>query len=138
MPIKQKDTSPAEREKTTAPNEKRAPLVNAELDTRLTAFMSQNQKSTDYYSQLVKENPERAVRSLMLTRMFRHEDQMKMVERQLPQVKEWVQKQPGLMDRIMAKIKTIAPMYQDKAFVGEAMRLKGRIDFKPPKTGVAV
>lgn len=118
--------------------ENREPRVNSEIDSRLTNFMSQNQKSTNYYTQLVKENPERAVRSLMLVKMIRHEDQMKFVSKQLPHVREWVQKQPGLMERLMEKIKNINPMYQEKAFVGEATRLKGRIDFKPPTPGASI
>jgi hypothetical protein len=126
MPIKHKN-----QQENFNQDESRGPRINPEIDKRLSEFMEANQKTTEYYNQLVKENPERAVRTLVLGKMLRHEEQMKLVSKQLPQVEEWVNQQPGLKERIMEKIKNINPMYQEKAFVGEAMRIKGRIDFKP-------
>jgi hypothetical protein len=117
--------------------EERQLRVNPELDIRLNAFMEKNAKTTAYYTQLVKENPERAVRSIMLGKMQRYENEMRLVERQLPQVKEWVNQQPGLFERIKERIKNVNPLYQEKAFVNEAMRAKSRVDFAPLRTGVS-
>lgn len=107
------------------------PRINPELDARLTVYMASNQRTTDYYATLVKENPERAVRSLMLPKMLKHEDQMRLVEKQMPAVEEWVKQQPGMMEKIKERIKNVTPINQAKAFVGEAMKLKSRIDFTP-------
>ena len=54
-------------------SEERILRVNPEVDRRLDGFMQANSKLTDYYTNLVKEHPERAVRSFMLGKMFKHE-----------------------------------------------------------------
>lgn len=117
----------------TAPGQaqERQPRINPELDARLTAYMAANQSATDYCTKLVKENPDRAVRTMMLGKMFKHEDQMRLVTKQLPAVEEWVQQQPGLMERIKERIKNVSAINQTKAFVGEAMKAKSRMDFTP-------
>lgn len=112
-------------------SEERKLRVNPDLDARLTRFMAANEQTTEYYTQLVRDNPERAVRSLMLNKMFKHEDQMRLVEKQLPQAKVWVEQTPGMLDKIMERIKDVNPFYKEKAFVNEAMRAKSRMDFTP-------
>lgn len=117
-------------------NEDRQQGINPEVDARLTQFMEANHRSTEYYRELVRENPERAVRAIMLGRMFKHEDQMRLVEKRLPLVQQWVDQTPGMMEKITERIKDVNPFYRQKAFVAEAMRQKSRLDFRPPTADV--
>lgn len=114
-------------------SEERILRVNPELDARLSTFMTANAKVTDYYTQLVKEQPERAVRAIMLGKMFKHEDEMRLVQKRMPLIKEWVAQYPGLHERIEERIKEVNPIYREKAYVNEAMRMKSRMDFAPPR-----
>lgn len=142
MALRGKTPPPLEPGQESSPNipEDRILRVNPELDARLSTFMTANSKVTDYYTQLVKEHPERAVRAIMLGKMFKHEDQMRLVEKRMPQVREWVAKYPGLEERIGERIKGVNPLYHDKAYVNEAMKMKARMDFAPQRqsTGISV
>ncbi|PAW79077.1 MAG: hypothetical protein B9S32_03735 [Verrucomicrobia bacterium Tous-C9LFEB] len=107
------------------------PRINPEIDARLTTFIEANPRSVEYYRQLITENPERAVRVIMLSRMLRHEDQMRLVAKQLPIARKWAEETPGMIQRIEERIKEVAPGLRDRAFVREAMRQKARMDFRP-------
>ena len=86
----------------------------------------------DYYTALVKDHPERAVRSFMLGKMFKHEAELRQTARQAPQAKEWLDAQePSLKQRIMDRLEKINPFYREKALVREITREKTRIDFSP-------
>jgi hypothetical protein len=112
--------------------EERMLRINPEVNARLDGFIQSNSKMNDYYTALVKEHPERAVRSFMLTKMFRHEADMRQTARQAPQAKEWLDKQePTIRERIMARLEKINPFYREKALVREIAREKTRIDFTP-------
>src|SRR5471032_2618173 len=116
-------------------SEERILRVNPEIDRRLDGFMTANDKMTEYYTKLVKENPERAVRAFMLNKMFRHEAQLRVTERQAPQAKEWLdQQEPGIKQRIMDRLQRINPFYREKALVREIAREKTRIDFTPKQS----
>lgn len=134
MAIKTKNT-PAETQQPPSLSEERILRVNPEIDRRLDAFMQANDKMTDYYSKLVKENPERAVRAFMLGKMFKHEAQLRVTERQAPQAKEWLDEQePSIKQRIMERLQRINPFYREKALVREIAREKTRIDFTPKQS----
>ena len=94
MPLKTK-TPPLNQTSQQPPalSEERILRVNPEIDRRLDGFMTANDKMTEYYTKLVKENPERAVRAFMLGKMFKHEAQLRVTERQAPQAKEWLDQQ---------------------------------------------
>jgi hypothetical protein len=111
--------------------EGRSPRINEKVDQKLTAFMEENQKATEYYRKLVREDPERAVRTIMLSKLNKYEDQMRLVEKQMPQVKAWVDQNPGVREKIEARIKDVNPIYKEIAFVNEAVKMRGRIDFSP-------
>ncbi len=111
--------------------EGRAPRINEEVDKKLTVFMEQNSKATEYYRKLVKEDPERALRTIMLAKLNKYEDQMRLIEKQMPQVRQWVDQTPGMREKIEARIKDVNPIYREIAFVNEAMKAKARIDFSP-------
>ncbi len=108
--------------------------VNAAIDARLDKFMADNPEMTEYYTKLVKENPDRAIRSFALRSMFKQEDMTRQIERQMPQVKQWVSEHPGLEQQIESKIRTTNPISRMAAFITEAIRAKGRIEFAPRTT----
>ena len=113
-------------------SEERILRVNPEIDRRLDGFMQSNTKLTDYYTNLVKEHPERAVRAFMLTKMFKHEAELRVVTRQAPQAKEWLDQQsPEVKQRVAERLEKINPFYREKALVREIAREKTRIDFTP-------
>ena len=104
--------------------------INPEVNNRLDGFIQANSKMNDYYTSLVKEHPERAVRSFMLGKMFKHEAELRQTARQAPQAKEWLEQQePSLKQRIMERLEKINPFYREKALVREIAREKTRIDF---------
>ena len=113
--------------------------INPEINTRLDKFMAENPQITEHYTKLVKENPDRAIRSMALSSMFRREALERQVQRQMPQVREWVKEQPGLEQQIEAKIRTTNPLMRMAAFIKEAVKAKATIDFAPrtaPATSV--
>jgi len=137
MPLKTKTPSPVSQTSPQPPSlsEERILRVNPEIDRRLDAFMQANDKMTEYYAKLVKENPDRAVRAFMLTKMFKHEAQLRVTERQAPQAKEWLdQQEPSIKQRIMDRLQKINPFYREKALVREIAREKTRIDFTPKQS----
>ena len=136
LKLKNQPPSPAEEghEEIQGEAEGRAPRINEKVDQKLTTFMADNPKATEYYRTLVKDDPERAVRTIMLAKLNKYEDQMRLVEKQMPLVKQWVDQTPGMREKIEAKIKDVNPIYREIAFVNEAMRAKARMDFSPNQT----
>ena len=137
MPLKTKSPAALSQTSPQPPSlsEERILRVNPEIDRRLDAFMQANDKMTEYYAKLVKENPDRAVRAFMLTKMFKHEAQLRVTERQAPQAKEWLdQQEPSIKQRIMDRLQKINPFYREKALVREIAREKTRIDFTPKQS----
>ena len=137
MPLKTKTPSALSQTSPQPPSlsEERILRGNPEIDRRLDAFMQANDKMTEYYAKLVKENPDRAVRAFMLTKMFKHEAQLRVTERQAPQAKEWLdQQEPSIKQRIMDRLQKINPFYREKALVREIAREKTRIDFTPKQS----
>ena len=130
------ETAPASQSLT----EERILRVNPEVNSRLDGFIQANPKMNDYYSSLVKDNPERAIRSFMLNKMFKHEADKRHTARQAPQAKEWLDAQePSMKQRIMDRLEKINPFYREKALVREITREKTRVDFTPrPSLGHGV
>jgi hypothetical protein len=120
--------------------EERMLRINPEVNARLDGFIQANPKMNDYYSSLVKEHPDRAVRSFMLGKMFKHEAEMRQTARQAPQAKEWLDQQaPSLKQRIMERLEKINPFYREKALVREITREKTKIDFtQRPSLGTGI
>ncbi len=111
---------------------------NEAVDARLSKFMEANPDITQSCTQLVKQYPERAIRSLALREMFRQEDMARRIDRQMPQVQQWVKEHPGLEQQIESKIRTTNPLKRMAAFISEAVMAKGRIEFSPPKVTPSV
>ena len=112
--------------------EERILRVNPEVDRRLDAFMQSNSKLTDYYTGLVKDHPERAIRSFMLGKMFKHEAEQRQALRQAPQAKEWLEKQsPEVQQRVAERLQKVTPFHREKAEVRIIAQEKSRLDFTP-------
>jgi hypothetical protein len=112
--------------------EKFASTVHPEVDKRLNAYIEANPLSKEYQEYLVKRHPDRAVRALMLDKMFKYEAQMRRVERETPQAQEWLEKQtPTLKDWIAQKLKDVNPFYREKTQHELIKRVKNKIDFAP-------
>lgn len=139
MPIKPKPGDTA-----TLPPEKESPLQfrnNPEVQQRLDEYKAANPRDVEYYSRVVKEAPDRAVDKLLLKDLQRHESEMRLVEKQMPQAKEFYDQQPAhIKQRIDERLKSVQPYYHDKAFVGEVLRemnRKNRATLAAPKAGLA-
>jgi hypothetical protein len=113
-------------------SEERILRVNPEVDRRLDGFMQANNKLTEYYTNLVKEHPERAVRAFMLGKMFKHEAELRVVARQAPQAKEWLEQQsPEVKQRVAERLEKVSPFYREKAAVRVIAQEKAKLDFTP-------
>jgi hypothetical protein len=131
MALKTKNPPPIP-EQSPALSEERMLRINPEIDRRLDGFMQANTKLTDYYTNLVKQNPDRAIRAFMLTKMFRHEAELRVVTRQAPQAKEWLDQQsPEVKQRVAERLEKINPFYREKAAVRVISQEKAKLDFSP-------
>lgn len=100
---------------------------NPEIQKRLDAYKEANANDVSYYTRVVKEAPERARDMLLYKDMQRHEADMRLVEKQLPQAKQFYDAQtPEVKARIDGQLKDVQPYYKDKAFVGEVLREMNR------------
>ena len=115
---------------------------NPEIQKRLDAYKVANASDAAYFSRVVKEAPDRAVDMLLYKDMQRHESEMRLVEKQLPQAKAFYDAQtPEVKARIDERLEGTKPYYQDKAFVGEVLRemnRKNRQMLTAPKTGMSM
>src|ERR1700761_1510770 len=112
--------------------EERMLRINPEVNNRLDGFIQANPKMNDYYTSLVKENPERAIRSFMLGKMFKHEAEQRQAARQAPQAKEWLDKQsPEVQQRVAERLEKITPFHREKAEGRIIAQEKTKLDFTP-------
>ena len=130
---------------TSSQSEKEAPLQfrnNPEIQKRLDAYKTANNNDAAYYTRVVSEAPGRAVDMLLYKDMQRHESEMRLIERQIPQAKAFYDAQsPEVQSRIDQRLEGVQPYYKDKAFVGEVLRemnRKNRQILTAPKIGLAV
>jgi hypothetical protein len=131
MALKNKETEGAELPKppTDKPvskpenNGTTAPRINEDVEKRLNPYIAANPEAEERYTKLVKENPERAVRTLLYKDMLSHESEMRMVNKQLPAAKEWYDKQkPEVKAEINLRLNNVHPYYRDQEFVQAVVR----------------
>ncbi len=127
------------------PPEKEEPLQfrnNPEVQKRLDAYKAANPSDAAYFTRVVTEAPGRAVDMLLYKDMQRHEADMRLVEKQLPQAKAFYDAQPPeVQARIDQRIEGTNPYYRDKAFVGEVLRemnRKNRQLLTTPRAGMVI
>jgi hypothetical protein len=114
------------------------------VESRLNPYIAAHPKDMEYYQNLVTQNPERAARTLMLKDLEKFEETSKRIQRQLPQAKEFYEKQtPEVKARIDEAVAKVNPFHHDQAFVGEVTAEVRRQSFKQvfgkqPAAGMAV
>ena len=132
MALKPKNPPPLDQTPANNVSEERFLRINPEVNNRLDGFIQANPKMHEYYSGLVKQHPERATRAFMLTKMFRHEAELRVIARQAPQAKEWLEQQsPEVKQRVAERIEKINPFYREKAAVRVISQEKAKLDFTP-------
>ena len=100
---------------------------NPEVKRKIETHKAANPDDLVYYTRLVKENPERAIDTLIYRDVQKHENEMRLIEKQLPQARAFYNAQtPEAKARIDADLDGVQPYYQDKAFVSAALREKDR------------
>ena len=123
MAIENKNEKKTETEKT-------KPLQfrdNPEVKKKIEAHKAANPDDVVYYARLVKENPERAIDTLLYRDQQRHESEMRLIEKQLPQARAFYNAQtPEAKARIDADLDGVQPYYREKSFVNAALREKDR------------
>lgn len=124
-----------------AKSEKLPPLQfrnNPDVKKRIDDYKAANPDDVTYYTRLVKEYPERAIDALFYKDLQRHENEMRLVNKQLPQARAFYDAQtPEAKARIDADLQGVSPFYRDKAFVSAALREKdrqARKEFATPAT----
>ena len=121
------------------------PLVfrdNPEVKAKSEAHKKAHPDDVTYYTRLVRENPERAIETLIYRDVQKHENEMRLIQKQLPQAKAFYDAQtPDAKARIDMDLEHVHPYNKDKAFVNAALREKDRQtrrEFTNPTTAPAV
>jgi hypothetical protein len=106
------------------------PLVfrdNPEVKKKIEAHKQANPDDVVYYTRLVKEHPERAIESFLYRDQQKHENEMRLIQKQLPQAQAYYHAQTAeAQARIDRDLEGINPYHKDKAFVNAALREKDR------------
>ena len=101
----------------------RPPRNNEDVERRLNPYIAANPAAMEHYAKLVKEDPARAVRTLMLKDLQTHETEMRLIAKQLPAAKDWYATQtPAVQEQIDRRIAAADPYYKDRAFVQAVVR----------------
>lgn len=106
------------------------PLVfrdNPEVKKKIEAHKKANPDDVTYYTRLVKENPERAIETFLYRDQQKHENEMRLIQKQLPQAQAFYNAQTAeAKARIDRDLEGVNPYFKDKAFVNAALREKDR------------
>src|SRR5476649_1384980 len=120
------------------------PLVfrdNPEVKKKIEAHKKANPDDVTYYTRLVRENPERAIETFLYRDQQKHESEMRLIEKQLPQARTFYNAQTTeAKARIDRDLDGVNPYLKDKAFVNAALREKDRQtrrEFANPATAPA-
>lgn len=106
------------------------PLVfrdNPEVKKKIEAHKKANPDDVVYYTRLVKEHPERAIETFLYRDQQKHENEMRLIQKQLPQAQAFYNAQTAeAKARIDRDLESVNPYFKDKAFVNAALREKDR------------
>jgi hypothetical protein len=112
--------------------------TNPEIEQKIDLHIAANRDDFEFYTRLVNESPDRAVRTLIRKDQQKYEQDMRLVMKQMPGAKEFYQKQaPEVQQRIDRNLTGVNPYFQDKAFVGEVLREMDRQNRRALATGQA-
>lgn len=104
--------------------ERQAPKENAEINAKIDAYIQANPRLYQYYQGLDKD---RLVRTAMLTRMQEDERKLKYQERELQNLKQWVDQRPELKEKIAKQLEGVASEKLNGAFVNIVRREQQKI-----------
>jgi hypothetical protein len=94
---------------------------------KIEAHKKANPDDVTYYTRLVKENPERAIETFLYRDQQKHENEMRLIQKQLPQAQSFYNSQTAeAKARIDRDLEGVNPYFKDKAFVNAALREKDR------------
>lgn len=117
-------------QKTDRKPEEKKPLVfrdNPEVKKKIEAHKRANPDDVTYYTRLVKEYPERAIETFLYRDMQKHESDMKLIQKQMPQARAFYDAQtPEAKARIDRDLEGVNPYMKDKAFVNAVLRESDR------------
>jgi hypothetical protein len=99
-----------------------APKINPEIDAKLDAFIQKEKPLFDHYTKIIAENPQRAVRMLMLNKMQQSEYRQRQQQTTVERLKQWVEARPEISERISAQIAKLPEDKRQGAFVNIANR----------------
>lgn len=100
---------------------------NPEVKKRIEEYKAANPSDLTYYTRLVREYPERAIDTLIYKDVQKHENDMRLIQKQLPQAKAFYDAQTAeARARIDRALEGVQPYYKDKAFVSAVLREKDR------------
>ncbi len=99
-----------------------APRVNPEIDAKLDAFIQKEKPLHAHYQKIVAENPERAVRMLMLNKMTQAEYRQRQQQTTFDRLKQWVAARPEVAEKINQQIAKLPEDKREGAFVNIANR----------------
>jgi hypothetical protein len=100
---------------------------NPDVKKRIEEHKAANPADVAYYTRLVKEYPERAIDTLLYKDVQKHDNDMRLIHKQLPQAKAFYDAQtPEARARIDRDLEGVKPYHQDKAFVSAVLREKDR------------
>ena len=75
----------------------------------------------------MKEHPERAIETFLYRDQQKHENEMRLIQKQLPQAQAFYSAETGeAKARIDRDLEGVNPYFKDKAFVNAALREKDR------------
>jgi hypothetical protein len=94
-PSKGEQESPSQAQSRTVSQERDLPIP-PELKKRIDRLIAAASVFSESYATLVIDRRERAIRGLMLNKMFKEESLMRQTERQLPLAKQWLDAQTPL------------------------------------------
>jgi hypothetical protein len=134
MAIKEKNAPPPVPEPSkegTVLHPERMMRINPQIDAAINDWMASHPEEVAHYTNLVKNNPERAIRTLCLPKVMSHQNQMKVVDLQTPAALAWAKSIPGMMEKAAEKLQNIKPFYRPMAQLRVLKKLKTDYDFAP-------
>lgn len=119
MPIKRPPAEKSAPDSTTEqPGQSRR--TDVDINTRLDDYIAKSPADFERYTNLVKDDPAYAVRSLMLKDMTRFEDRAGLVAKLVPEAKKFLESlPPEEQEKIQAKVDSVDPMFRDSRLVRE-------------------
>ncbi len=102
--------------------------INPRIEAKIDKFLAENPKEAAYITKLVKEHPDRAIRTLAKQSMFRQENVALKNTLQMKEAEDFVAQYPGLKEKISEGIETKNPIWAGAAFIRRALGLQRSVE----------